>query len=157
MVKKEKVFLITVKNNSDEWKDYELFNEFENRKKIKDGIFNFNGVEIKSSMADIDYGDILIQSSSSPFKVETTYVISDNIDKLLSENDKITYGLTDANSRTLSRDIFLKYSPLQQQKNCATISGEPYSIDAFAKLNGKIPPNSELLFQFYTSQIWDNN
>ena len=61
-------YLIKVENNSDEYKEYELFGASRNYLRINDGVFNFNGVIIKNSIINTDYNDLLVESMLNPYQ-----------------------------------------------------------------------------------------
>jgi hypothetical protein len=141
-------YLIKVENNSDEYKEYELFGASRNYLKVKDGVLNLDGVIIKNFIRNTDYNDLLLESMLNPFNVGITYVICNQMAKYLSIKQPLLYTRVEANGNYHQKSIELIQDPYQNLTDIIQTK-EKYIIDGFTKLSGSIPPHTEIHFHFY--------
>jgi hypothetical protein len=140
-------FLISVTNDTDEIKYFELFGASRNLTKVVNGVLDIDGVIVKDGITDGNYSDVLFESISNPFVGGITYALINEGGGKNFDNPLLLISRR-GNGNYAEKSVNLICDPYQQQKSIIAIK-QQYKIDSFTRLCGKIQSKSKLIFYFY--------
>lgn len=145
--------VIDVTNNSDETvNDLDVFGAFlylnNSNSVFTEGSLNSNEVLISSPLENVNYKEILFQSTVQPFHIGLMYIslLSGGNSQLTQVFKVITQ---DANGNVIIRPIVPLVDPYQQQPDIIAVT-QKYWVDGFTKLCFRsIKPKTSIRLTFY--------